>query len=136
MADTYCYNHAVGQISKTRTSDFNHSGLLELLTEVLRIKRKSDAHRFWQQKFPIWFRFLKFDWSNSQFQWLCVKFKKELKEIINLKCTYMSRDISYKVNHACIFKDFLFWKKWNTIFKIMFIKVFRFQWKTLYWFCW
>lgn len=41
----YSYNHAVEQISPTRTSDFNHSGLMGLSTEICDIASRGNQRR-------------------------------------------------------------------------------------------
>lgn len=46
LSDNYFHNHAVEQISQTRTtSDFNHSGLMELLTEIRDIASRGNQRR-------------------------------------------------------------------------------------------
>lgn len=82
LSDNYFHNHAVEQISPTRTtSNINHSGLMELLTEIRDIASSGNQWR------------IDFDnrnsvWNNSE---------RNLKRLLHLKCTHMSKVISYKV---------------------------------------
>lgn len=63
------------------------------------IKRKSEAHRFWQHKFSIWCRYFKLDQTRPQQFWWPVwnNSHRNLKRYSHLKCTHISEVFSYEV---------------------------------------
>lgn len=99
----FSYNHAVVQIYPTRTtSDFNHSGLMELSTEISNIASGGNQRRIdFENKSSLseWCRYFKLDRTNLQQFWWPVwnNLERNLKRFSHLKCKHMFEDISYKV---------------------------------------